>query len=485
MPYLPSRLKLTNASSGTLLQYIVDQDDSGFLAGIPPINDTTASFMQAANWILAQQNRRNAVIAAMNKTFQTYIMSFAFYNDWERYTEKGILYDGETIEEVYVGLVDPEQYEWTEDINQTMKKLFGKRKQETASAYHSINFEKQYVTTITYTELRKALRPESLQRFVREKAEAAVKSYLYDNYIINKYMLYRLALDGKIPVVTIPEISEDTANAAVRAIRSTVTDAENLRSTYTIAGVPQSMPRGRAVVARSIPFGAYIDVDSLANAFNLEFRQYAERQINIDGMPTSDVSRLNKLLADDTSYVPFTADELDIINNKIQCFVFDERFFQNYMYLYEMDDGVWNSAERYWNRFLHVWKVYGVSPFYDCFMLASGQNYVDDLQITNTETNAYCNTTVNIGLEWNVIGIVDKSVTWSLNDPDARKANGTWIDIAGNLHIGDGESKGTTITVTATTSALNESGQPVKAAFTFTVQGQIGNVPTKAAKATK
>lgn len=468
----PKNLNIKGASAGLILQRVIDADESGYLAGAPAVEDTSASIQAVGQFILAEQNRRNAFVnTIVNKIFLSIIRTVGFYSEWERYTEKGILEYGETIEEIYVGLVNPEQYQWTTDINDTMKLLFGKRKQDIAAAYHSVNFEKFYPLTITYTELRKAFRNGSaLEDFIRRKTEAVYTSYRFDNYIMCKYMLYRLALDGKIYNIQIPQITAANANDAVVKLKAALQDAKNIRSKYTIANVPQDMQPGEAVVARTIEFGAIIDVESLANAFNLQYREYAKRQITIDGMSDVEIARLNEMLEDDPTYVPFTEAELSIINNDIAAFIFDEGLFMNYMCLYEMDNSVWNGVERYYNHFLHVWKVYGLSPFKDVFMLSYISGSITALAITPTTATLSAGANLQFTPTLTYTGFINQTIKWEVSGSEvaATDADQTYIDINGMLHVSAQETA-KTLTVKATAQATATADTPVTATATVTV----------------
>ena len=447
----PKNVNIKGASAGLIVQYIIDNDRSGYLAGTPLATNTDANLQMAGTYILAEQNRRNAFAnAIVNKIFMTIIRTVGFYSDWERYTEKGVLENGETIEEIYVGLVAPEQYVWTENINDTMKALFSKRPQEVASAYHSINFEKRYPVTVTYTELRKAFRSMSqMEEFIRIKVEGAYKSYIYHNYLMNKYMLYRLALDGQIKNYNIQPITDRrTGDNALIQIKAAILDSSHIRSTNTLSKLPQAMEKRKAIVIRSIMFGASIDVQALAQAFNLQYAEYAERQLTIDGISEEENEIISRLLSEDPDYVAFTPAEMELIP-EIAAFVVDEDFFMNYMYLYEMDD-VYNGAERYWNYFLHVWKVYGVSPFKTVYMFSYENGAVESVTISPMAADMATGSNLQFSVNVLTTGFADKSVTWSIEGANDTEGKGsTNIGLYGDLHIGANETA-EEITVTAT-----------------------------------
>lgn len=449
----PKGVNYKAASSGMIVQRVIDADKSGYLAGTPLANETESGFLMAGQYILAEQNRRNAFVnTLMNKIFMQVIQTVAFYSEWERYTEKGILEYGETIEEIYVGLVKSEHYEWTTDVNETVKKLFSKRPQEIASAYHAINFEEMYPVTITRTELRKAFMSSSkMEDFIRAKTEAAYTSYRYDNYLMCKYMLYRLALNGMIQNNEIPAISKQTADDAVIAIKAAILDSQNIRTTNTLSKLPQSMQRRKAVVIRNTTFGATIDVASLAQAFNLQYAEYADRQLTIDGFSAEENERISHILNHDEvnnpGYQAFTQEELDMIP-LIDAFVVDEDFFLNYMYLFEMDNA-YDGAERYWNYFLHVWKIFSVSPFKTVYMFTHSGGEINGLTISPMATTLGAGASQAFTAEIAYTGFIDQSVTWSITGANVTTgADPTYIDMYGNLHIGKAETS-TAITVKA------------------------------------
>ena len=322
---------INGASIGVMLNSIMQRDTTGYFAGAPAITNTTASLRQVGDYIFAFQNRRNTMYdAIMNKIAFAVFRTLAFYNQWNRFTEKGVLDYGETVEEIYIGLCKAEQYEWTDDIQETLKKLYGKRYATVASAFHSINWTKMYPLTESYAKLKDAFRSfDALENFIRELVESMYKSYEYDNWLVTKYMLYRGALDGQIYNMQVKALDKTTVKDIVTEMKAMMYDAEMVRSSYNAAKVPQTYRPGRILLATTPRFAAFDDVFVAADAFNLTKVQIAERRLPIDGFTKEELDRLDGLFEHDATYEPFTQAELEKIST-IYAMVLDEDYFMNY-----------------------------------------------------------------------------------------------------------------------------------------------------------
>lgn len=452
MPYKPQAVNIKAASSGVILNRIIKEDKSGYLAGTPTITNSSESLIAAGRYILAHQDRWSRVCAGLsNKIFSVLLRTAAFYSEWERYTEKGILNYGEGVEEVYSGLISAEDYNWTTDINETLKALVGKRDCEVDVAYHTINWEKRYTVTISYYELRKAFSSfENMESLIKSKLRQQYTSFRYHNELINRYILARLFLDGKIHVVNVPDLDlnlpagkrKDNADTTVIEFKAAIGDAGHLRTQYTIAGVPNTLAPSRAVTALKDRIAAITDVTVLSQAFNLPYAAFAQRRLSLDGFTDMDVKTLGELFKNDPSYRPFTDSELDIVNNKLYGYVFDEDFFHNLTFLFDVSS-FFNEAENYVNYFLHISKMFAVSPFMPVFAIASVGGEVTGLTLSPLTPTMHVGTSAAFSAVLSYTGIVDQSLKWTVMGAQTTPENTddpTNIDINGLLYISKSET---------------------------------------------
>ena len=191
-----------------------------------------------------------------------------------------------------------------------------------------LNFQKKYPVTVSEDQLRTAFTSMSgVVDLIAYIVTSLYTAFAYDEFLMYKYMLYRLALDGKLYVKKIDAVNATNAKAIVSKIKALSNDLTFLKTDYNMAGVYTHTPKQDQMVIKDTEFDAIIDVEVLASAFNMSKAEFAGNQVLIDGFGAPELKRLALILFDDESRTSdvFSAGEITAIGT-IKGFILDRDF---------------------------------------------------------------------------------------------------------------------------------------------------------------
>ncbi len=441
-------IKNLNATSVGILNYIL-AGESGYLAGAPAVENTPQSIAQIGEYINAYQPRQNQFLSALvNRIGMVLIASKSYKNPWA-WAKRGQLDVGEAIEEIYVNLAKIEKFGADNTTNQTLADLFGTRKPDVQAAFHQMNFQKKYPVTVSEDQLRTAFTSMSgVVDLIAYIVESLYTAFEYDEFLMYKYMLYRLALDGKLYVEKIPEVSNiSTANAKklVSQVKALSNNLTFLKTDYNMAHVYTHTPKADQMVIKDTELDAVLDVEVLASAFNMSKAEFSGNQVLIDGFGAPELKRLALILFDDataTSSV-FTDAELTSIGT-IKGFILDRDFLMQYEKLVKMTEQTIPN-ELKWNYFLHHWALFSASPFKNAIVLTTSNSSVNSVTTTPEAFEATPGASVQLTTVVGTSGFADDNVTYASGDTSVAT-----VDRNGLVTIVSGASAGDTCTITVT-----------------------------------
>lgn len=413
------------------------------------IPDDTSSIHNIGNYIMGYQPYQNAFLNALvNRIGRVLVTSRMWENPWAVF-KKGKLEYGETVEEIFANIAKPHSY----DPAKAESEVFKREIPDVRAAFHTMNFQKFYKVTISNDQLRQAfLSYGELTDLIARIVDTLYTSMQLDEYLVMKYMVCREALNGGIYVVKTGPITGAGADPtdAVKKYREYTNNLTFLKSTYNRAGVRNSTPVERQVIIVPNAAEATIGVDVLANAFNISQVDYLGRRIAVDSFDfdADDTARLAELFEGDSSYTPFTGPEITSLQ-AINAAKFDPDWFMVFDNFEQFTEN-YNGQGLYWQYFYHVWKTFSASPFANAVVFTSQESDITGVTVSPASSNAVVGTSVQLTADVKGTGLIDKSVTWTMEGSAALKS-GTTIDAGtGLLHIAADETVGTTITVTAT-----------------------------------
>ena len=155
MPTLPKNTPSVKEMGSVNILNAINNDLGGDYASRVPlaISGDIKSLNAIGDVLMNFEPLRNAFLNALvNRIGRVVITSNMYENPWANF-KKGILEYGETIEEIFVQLAKPYQFN-PEDAENT---LFKRYIPDVKSAFHTMNYQKFYPTTVSNDQLRQAV----------------------------------------------------------------------------------------------------------------------------------------------------------------------------------------------------------------------------------------------------------------------------------------------------------------------------------------
>lgn len=407
-------------------------DNATDLASIRAIGNVLANYPALQN---------EFVNALVNRIALVLIRSKLYENPWAVF-KKGVVDMGETIEEVFVNLCDPENY----DLDKAEKEVFKRVQSDVRSAFHILNYQKMYKKTINRAQLKQAfLSLDGVTDLISKMIESMYTSANYDEFLVMKYLLAVSLLNGNIHVCTILDTTEENMNKNVATIKAVSNGLTFMASDKNMAGVTTHTPIEDQYIILNSEFDAIMDVSVLASAFNMDKAEFLGHRMLVDGFDVLDIERLDKLLSGNTGYHKFTTDELAELK-KVSAVIIDKDFFMIYDNLIEFTD-INNPQGLYWNYFLHNWKTLSVSPFVQSTAFTTGTPSVESVTISPKTATVSAGQGVQLVATVVTKELANKSVKWEVTEGNAVVSDSGYVEVPS-----DATSK-STITITCTSVA--------------------------------
>lgn len=437
MPTRPNKVTLdTNVMN--ILNALRNNASNNYKDYVPPMTDVS-ELRQIGKIIMDVPALQNEFLSALiNRIALVRITSKMFENPWSRF-KKGFLEYGETIEEVFVDLINVYQF----DAEKAETELFKRVNPDVRAAFHVMNYQKFYKVTIERQKLAKAfLSASGMNDLITYIMTAIYTSASYDEFLTMKYMLARNILNCRMYPIEIDAVSEANMKSIVATVKGTSNLLEFPSRKYNPAGVFQHTDKSDQYILIDANFDAQMDVNVLASAFNMDKAQFMGNRILIDGFGNLDNERLAELFADDPYYVEITADEMTALN-QIPLSVVDENFWMVYDNLNEFRE-VENGQGLYWNYFYHQWKTFSTSPFSNAIVYVPATPAVTSVTVTPESATVSAGTSLALTTTVVTTGYAPQTVTYSSNNEKVAITEGGVVQI-------DADATGTaTITVTST-----------------------------------
>lgn len=461
MPTIPSKApNIKSMNSADILNVTRNELGGNYASQIPAVikegdelpngriatkADSLSSLRGIGEIMMNYQPLQNAFLNALvNRIARVIITSRLYENPWAGF-KKGIMEYGETIEEIFVNLSKPYQY----DPVVAESEVFKRRIPDVKAAFHSMNYQKFYPTTVSNDQLRQAfLSWQGITDLIGKIIEQVYTGANYDEFLVMKYMIAQIALKGQLYPVSVPTITADNARAVTTSMVNYAKKLTYMSSDYNYAGVKTYTDPEFLYIILTTDVESIFDVEVLALSFNMNKAELIGRQIGIDGFGIVDNERLAEIFADDpyTDFVPFTEAEINQLNT-IAGLMVDESWFMIFDNYYNMTE-IYNPQGLYWNYFYHVWKTFSVSPFSNAILFTTNTPAITSVTVSpSTATVVKGNSSQFTAAVVNT-GFAPKEVIWTV---EGGKDAGTVISNNGLLSVSPDETA-KTLTVKATSS---------------------------------
>ena len=352
---------------------------------------------------------------------------FASNQYWKNpfgWANKGVLDYGETVEDIFVDIAKPHQFDPAVAEQDWMKREVP----DVKAVFHTLNYTKFYKSTIQDVDIRKAFTNASgVERLISEIIGSMYKAAEYDLYQAVRYLIGINIFDGMVTAVEVdqPTTVQNLENvvSVARAIRS---ELEFPSRKWNTMKVLNETPIERLRFFISTSLNAVMDVKVLANAFNMDKAEFLGKKVILPPWKDLDVERLDMLFAGEKGYHHFTESELASLDN-IVAFIVDEEWFQIYDSYIESHTSPLNGEGLYYNNWYHVQKILSASPFRNAIMLVGTAQTVDSVTLNISDVTLPVNASVTAMATVATTGFAPKTLIYTSNNPEVATvdASGT------------------------------------------------------------
>lgn len=441
MATIPKIKTLTN-SSVDILNAIRNNATQNYREYIPKATADADSIRQIGAIIMDYPALQNEFLSALvNRIGRVLITSKMYDNPWS-FFKKGLLEYGESVEEIFVNIAKPFQFDPAVAENNVFKREIP----DVRAAFHIMNYQKYYKATISNDQLRQAfLSWQGISDLIAKIVDAMYTGANYDEFQTMKYMLARHILDGHMYPVEIPAVETANMKSIVSVIKGISNKYTFLSTDYNLAGVATFTNKSEQYMLINSNFDATMDVEILASAFNMDKAEFSGRRVLVDSFGSLDTARLGELFAGDSTYEEITEDELKALD-LIPAILVDRDWFMIFDNFYNFTEQ-YNGEGLYWNYWYHVWKTFSVSPFANNALFIPGKPTVNTITVTPSNSTVSAGQSVQLVANVETNNFAPKSVTWSVNNNQEAI-----VDNSGKVTVLAGTPASTTITVTATST---------------------------------
>lgn len=406
------------------------------ILGTPSGNDSewiTDNISDIAAPITQFRTIQNEFVNALIGRIGLVLFKNMSYTNPLKVLKKGMLENGEVIEEIWVGLAKSYDYSWSGSYtdptsSDTYEHPFKREVPDVKAYFHYLNIAKVFKNTYTEAELSKAFTSaDGVYNLVSKIIESVYTAYEVFEWEQTKKLLSDAYTNNDIKVI---QLSADPLSSAAN-MKELIKQARSMSSKltfpskdYNAAGVVNTLPREDQIVFMTPDLEAMSDVEILASAFNMDKTTFLGNVIMIDKFPSG--------------------------MDNVKMLIVSRDFFVIYDKLLRTEN-IYNPAQMYWNIFLHVWQLYSYSKLVDAVAFIYDDPKLSSIAVTTAPTK----TTYDVDDLFDPTGMVitatysdstTKTVTNYTYSPDgALKVTDEAITIS---YTEDGVTKTTTQAIT-------------------------------------
>lgn len=443
MPTIPKTQTL-NASSVDILNAIRNSASTNYRDFVPTAKNTPESIRRIGEIIMQYTPLQNEFLNALVNRIARVIITSKMYSNPLSMFKKGLIDFGESIEEIFVNIANPHQY----DVEESENKVFAREIPDVRAAFHTLNYKKFYKQTIQNKDLNQAfLSWDGITDLISKIVNAMYTAANYDEFVTTKYMLAKAILDGRLSAIT---VDANDAKGAVTKIKGVSNALTFMSNNYNVAGVQTFTDKDDQYLLVNSQFDSEIDVEVLASAFNMSKAEFMGHRILIDGFGTLDVARLNALFKDDPNYEEPSQDTLTALN-AIPAVLVDKNFFMIFDNMFEFTEN-YNGQGLYWNYFYHTWKTFSMSPFANALVFVPAVPSVTSVAVSPTAITCKKGQSVQLSVTVETKNYAPKTVNWK------STTDGVTVDINGHVTVSTSVTQKTAVITAISTYDTTKSG---------------------------
>lgn len=384
MAYVPTQ-RVNVSNNIAVLNAIRNSASTYYQDYVPAIADASA-VREIGVTIMNDVRLQNEFLSALiNRIGRVNITSKLFQNPLRMF-KKGIMEFGDTIEDIYVNL--PEAHEY--DPASAESYVFAREFPDVRAAFYTINYEKFYKQTIQRRDLARCFTAtDGIASLIEKILTAMDSANARDEFLVTKYLLAKRILDGLMTfkAVTIPQNStaKEKSDIILTEIRTNSNQMEFLNTDRNLAGVQNYALKDDQFIIISAATDALFDVNSLAYAFNMDRAALEGHIVRIDDFGNINDDAIDNLIG---SGAHLSSTEKALLSENVLCAIVDSEFFQIYDVYDDIADDINNPQGLYKNAFLHVSRIFAVSPFANNTVVVTGTPAVTAVAVTPESASA-------------------------------------------------------------------------------------------------
>lgn len=444
MPTIPLVQKLS-ASSEEILNAIRNSASANYQNYVPVASISQDNIREIGLVIMNDAVLQNEFLSALvNRIGRVIVTSKLYSNPWAKF-KKGIMEYGETIEEVFVNIAKP--FEYDPAVSET---LFMKREiPDVRAAFHVLNYQKFYKATIQREQLRQAfLSWQGITDLIAKIVDSMYTAANYDEFQVMKYLIGRHILNGQLKAVQVATVTSANMKSIVGTIKGTSNNFEFMSNKYNLTGVQNYTLKDNQYIIVNSDFDAVMDVEVLASAFNMDKADFMGHRVLVDSFGSIDNERLALLFANEANYTPLTDAELTALD-AIPAVIVDGDWFMIYDNMNQFTED-YNGEGLYWQYWYHAWKTFSISPFANAAVFVPGAPSITSVTVSPATAVLMPGQSLLLSAEVVTANFASKAVKWTATVNGAEDAENISISPLGVLTVSPSIAEGTEITVTAT-----------------------------------
>lgn len=251
---------------------------------------------------------------------------------------------GYTMEEYFVECAKEHAYNQADAENT----LFKRSLPDIKTAFYVVNRKSYYPATITDDDLRKYFVTwDGVNSLIARIVDSMYNGDNKDDYNYMKSALVTHYENGHMKIVNTNAVTDtDTAKELARKITEYVSYLTEPTNEYNAMAVTKQNEYDDIYVILNGKTNSYLNIDWLAQTFQLEFAQFKTHVLVLPTLPSTAQGTIEAIVCDSEIYR-----------------VFDQKYSVGVAY---------NAKGLYWNYFLHHWEGIATSRFANAIAFVSG-----------------------------------------------------------------------------------------------------------------
>lgn len=344
-----------DARSIDILNVIRNNASYAYQKDIPKI-DQEQDIPKVGEILFGNPSHANEFINALVNRIALVRVQSATFNNPYKHLKKGYLEFGESVEDIFVGIIKAVKYDPEKGASREFKRTLP----NVQSVFHLTNWRVMYPITIEKQALRRAFTSaDGVTNLITSIINQVYQSAEYDEYLLFKYLLIKAISHGKVYTQSIDTTNMNSVAVAFRG-KSNLLPID-MTGRFNESHVQNNTAPDKQCIFMDADFNAKFDVEVLASAFNMNKAEFIGKLHLIDDFSSFDNERFEAIREESTGLEEVTSDELALMRN-VKGVLLDEEWFQVYDNLFEFNETPVGSG-LYWNYWLHVWKTVSYSPF--------------------------------------------------------------------------------------------------------------------------